>query len=282
MHELEWKQRYEIGHPFIDREHKHLFEIAQEAFKVVLPEKRKEKIKETIVELNEYMKIHFSHEESFMRVVEFPDINEHIFIHNVIIQNMKTMLSKLPTMSIKEFENELAFFIDTALVSHILDEDSKIEKWYRNKKGQRHIIHWSPDYLIGEDEIDKEHQQLFEIANQAFILSEKENVDKTKIKELIVQLLSYIKNHFAHEEKYMQEIGYPQLQNHHEIHKKIVKELNSFIKKIATMEIIVFELELAILIEKWLVQHIIYEDKKIKSFLHQDDIEIINLEDISL
>lgn len=90
MHELSWKHNYEIGHPFIDKEHKHLFEIALEAFKPVVPEQRKQKIRDTVIELNEYMKIHFAHEESFMRLIEFPAINEHINIHNIIIENMKT------------------------------------------------------------------------------------------------------------------------------------------------------------------------------------------------
>ncbi len=68
MHKLSWKPEYKIGHSLIDREHKHLFEIALEAFVPVIPELRKNKIKKTILELKEYMKLHFMHEESFMRV----------------------------------------------------------------------------------------------------------------------------------------------------------------------------------------------------------------------
>lgn len=280
MHELSWKNEYAIGHPFIDHEHQHLFEIALEAFKPVVPEQRKQKIRDTIVELNEYMKIHFEHEESFMRVIEYPNLNEHIAIHQIIIQNMKTMLSKLPTMNIKEFEKDLAFFIDSSLVSHILDEDSKIQKWYKDKKGQRHIVRWHSAYLIGEDGIDNEHQQLFDIANKAFELSEEENVNKDEVKQIVVKLSSYIKKHFEHEELYMKEINYPQLEHHHEIHEKIINEMNLFIKEFTNMSIVVFELKLAIFIEKWLVQHIIREDGKIKSFLDRGDIHIINLEDV--
>ncbi len=45
MHELSWKSEYKIDHPLIDREHKHLFKIALEAFVHVAPELRKQKIK---------------------------------------------------------------------------------------------------------------------------------------------------------------------------------------------------------------------------------------------
>ena len=280
MHELSWKQEYEIGHAFIDREHKHLFDIALEAFKPVAPEKRKKKIKDTIIELNEYMKIHFKHEESFMRVIEYPHINEHMAIHQMIIENMNIMLSKLATINIKEFEKDLAFFIDSALVTHILQEDKKIQKFYQDKKGQRHIIHWKSEYLVGEDEIDKEHQQLFEIANEAFIENEQQESRKDKIKDIVVKLASYVQKHFEHEESYMQSIDYPQLKHHHELHTIIINEMNAFIKKMVQMDAATFELELAIFIEKWLVQHIIHEDKDIKKFLDQEQIDIINLEDV--
>ncbi len=79
----------------------------------------------------------------------------------------------------------------------------------------------------------------------------------------------------------MREIAYPQLERHCEIHAKIIDEMNQFIKEIATMDIQAFELELAIFIEKWIVQHILHEDKKIKYFLDKgEDMQIINLEEI--
>ena len=280
MHELSWKHDYEIGNPFIDHEHQHLFEIALEAFKPVAPEKRKQKIKDIIIELNDYMKVHFEHEEIFMRIVEYPEINEHIFIHKIIIQNMKTMLERLPSMHIKEFEKELAFFIDSSLVSHILDEDSKIHKWYLNKKGQRHIVRWDPDYLIGEEKIDAEHQKLFKIANEAFKIGEQENTNKEEVKKILTNLASYIQEHFQYEEEYMKQINYPQVQKHCDIHQKIIFEMNSLIKEITSTDIMTFEFKLAIFIEKSLVQHIIYEDKKIKHFLKEEDIQIIDIDDV--
>ena len=88
MNDLVWKEKYEIGHPLIDKEHRHLFEIAVEAFKPVPPKEKKQKIKETIHELSEYMKTHFKHEESLMRVIEFPELYHHEAIHHVIINNM--------------------------------------------------------------------------------------------------------------------------------------------------------------------------------------------------
>jgi len=277
MHELSWKSRYEIGNPLVDREHKHLFDIAVEAFKPVLPEERKSKIRETIMELNEYMKVHFKHEESLMRTLEYPNLVEHMQIHKQIIHNIQTMITSLSTTPLKEFEKNLAFFIDSALVGHILEEDAKIQKFYEAKKGQRHVIRWDSDLSIGEETIDDEHKFLFEVANKAFVLSQN-GANKAELKEIILSLLSYFESHFEHEERYMEEIEYPYLKKHQEIHKSIIHKTNEFIKEMVHMDTKTFEVELALFIERFVVQHILHEDKKIKNFLMNNEM-VVNLED---
>ncbi len=243
-----------------------------------MPEQRKQKIRDTVIELKEYMQIHFKHEESFMRLVEFPILNEHTTKHNIIIESMNTMLATLPTMSIKEFEKELAYFIDSSLVNHILNEDTKIQEWSQAKEGQLHVVKWSSKYSIGNEKIDNEHKLLFQTANEAFAECAQGKQDKTNIKEIVVKFSLYIKNHFEHEEQYMKEINYPGLAQHHEKHEKIKEEMNLFLTSFTEIDILTLELELAIFIEKWLIHHIIYEDRKINDFLNPDlgeiDLEI--------
>ena len=276
MNDIQWKTDYMLNNPVIDKEHKHLFDIALEAFKPVLPEEKKKKIKAVIIELNEYMKTHFQHEESFMRLIKYPHLREHETIHHNIIQSMKTMLSSLTTIPIKEFEKNLASFIDTALVNHILHEDKKIQDFYKTKEIKKHKIEWNPAYLIGDEQIDDDHQALFRLANKAFsLVGSKEH--RQELKETIAKLSTYVREHFEHEEKFMQSINYPSYERHHDIHQKIIVEINSFIQRMSTTDIDTFELELAIFIEKWLVQHIVYEDRKIKDYMNHNDEEIIEL-----
>ncbi|MFT7003493.1 MAG: hemerythrin [Sulfurimonas sp.] len=271
MFDASWKPEYSLGHSLIDKEHKYLFEIASGAFKPVRPELRKTKIKNTINSLHEYIKVHFSHEESFMRVIEYPYINNHLLIHKSIINKMESLLTKLYTLNIKEFEQSLAFFVETSLIGHILQEDKKIHTWYSNKKGQRHIVDWNDKYLIGEEQIDKDHSMLFKLANEAFVEGDKNN-SKEKIKDIIDKLSLYTSTHFTNEEAFMKKIGYPQYELHCEKHKKIIKEMKAFVKLLNSMDSKTYELELelAMFIEKCFVQHIIYEDKKIKNFIDLD------------
>lgn len=279
MYEISWKPEYTICHSVIDNEHKKLFEIAAKAFEPVIPELRKDKITKIINSLKEYMKVHFSHEESFMRVIEYPNFENHKSIHQTIIEDLNKLIATIETFSMKEFELELAYFVENALIGHILNEDKKIHEWYEDKQGQKHIIKWKDSYLIENEEIDKEHQALFDIANEAFLEGESGS-PKQKIKDVVHKLFSYISTHFKHEEAYMKEIKYPDYKLHCQKHEKIIEEINAFMKQMPTMNAQTFELELAISIEKWLVQHIVNEDKKIKPPQEAEIVKIVELSEL--
>jgi hemerythrin len=70
----------------------------------------------------------------------------------------------------------------------------------------------------------------------------------------------------------MKKIAYPQYELHCEKHEKIKKEMKDFVKLINLMDCETYKLELklAMFIEKYFVQHIIYEDRKIRNFLDLD------------
>ena len=66
------------------------------------------------------------------------------------------------------------------------------------------------EYLTGIEFIDKEHRRLFEIAEETYQLKNDEFIpDKyDQIQNLLNELKDYTAMHFAHEEEYMQSIGY--------------------------------------------------------------------------
>ena len=129
-----WKEIYKVENETIDNEHKQLFEIASSAFEVVDNEKRNEKVKTIIVELYDYMKKHFSHEEIFMEKIKYVNIESHKILHQEIIGTLNEFVKQLPTMDIETFEKELARIIDISLVQHIIQEDRKIIDWERMNK----------------------------------------------------------------------------------------------------------------------------------------------------
>lgn len=122
---FQWKDMYKIDLTDLDNEHKALFKIAIKALE--MPEtNRKEHIREVLVELAEYMRVHFGHEEQYMRTIEYKDYANHKKIHDDIIKQMNEFIKNLPTLPLEVFERKLIEYMDVWLISHIVEEDKKI------------------------------------------------------------------------------------------------------------------------------------------------------------
>ena len=72
------------------------------------------------------------------------------------------------------------------------------------------MYEFKEEFKTGIDQIDQEHKRLFEIADQIYELKNKEFVhDKyDEIRSILEELRDYTDTHFAHEEAYMESIGY--------------------------------------------------------------------------
>ena len=109
------------------------FDVEKMAFVSVDDEHRSEKIKEVLVDLYDYMKTHFQHEEKYMEEVNYPRIEEHKLIHKEIIKTLNTFVKDLPKIEVDFFEKELARMIDIVLVQHIIQEDRKVILWLQSQ-----------------------------------------------------------------------------------------------------------------------------------------------------
>ena len=66
------------------------------------------------------------------------------------------------------------------------------------------LLSWSPQYSIGNDQIDAEHAELFRLVN-AFDDHWREKRDPQSIAVLLNQLIAYAEMHFQHEEAIMRD-----------------------------------------------------------------------------
>ena len=71
-----------------------------------------------------------------------------------------------------------------------------------------------PEYYTGIEAIDKEHERLFELAQETHeLLNDNLLLDKTEnLNYLISELINYTKIHFSHEETYLEQIRYGQIE----------------------------------------------------------------------
>ena len=260
-----WKSEYNIGNLKIDQEHQKLFSIARKTLSVIKlnnDEKEIGKIKELITELFTYVGTHFSNEQKYMKEVKYPELENHILLHKNLLDMLTNLISKLNSMNLKEIEQSLYSFIEEYFIRHIILEDKKINLWNCSLEDLKSHSGWKDIYSVNNEIIDKEHKELFNIAQEAFAYVEEK--DKTKkIKEIVTDLYDYMKTHFSHEEKFMQDINYPKSEEHKKLHREIILKINEFVKQLPTMNISDFEKELAKIIDISLVHHIIQEDRKI-------------------
>ena len=151
--------------------------------------------------------------------------------------------------------------------SHILGSDIMIgklpplEEWMIRDNP----CEFTDDYLTGIEIVDLEHQQLFCIVERAYQLVKSNDVITCydELLSIIHELTDYTVTHFADEEAYMEKIGYEGLAAQKNAHASFVARLES---------INLIELDenpqkyMESLIEfllGWLINHILYSDKKI-------------------
>uniref|UniRef100_UPI0040482B27 hemerythrin domain-containing protein n=1 Tax=Aliarcobacter sp. TaxID=2321116 RepID=UPI0040482B27 len=265
---ISWRSEYNINNFKIDTEHQRLFSIAREALNISKLQNNKEvktKLKEIIIKLFKYVNIHFENEEKYMKDIKYPDLERHKLLHKSMLKMLTNLISHLNLLSHEEIENKIFAFIEEYFIKHIIIEDKKIQLSTLSLEELRKNSGWRDVYSVNNGQIDAEHKQLFEIAQEAFEEVEPKLIQK-RIKEVLLDLYDYMKIHFEHEETFMEEIKYPKRKEHKELHNRIITIINNFVRELPKINENIAKRELARIIDIILVQHIIQEDRKIISW----------------
>lgn len=79
------------------------------------------------------------------------------------------------------------------------------------------LIAWKEEYSIGNKELDDQHKKIIEIIRELHSIAEKGD-DKEAIQSILNELADYTSYHFTAEEEFMEQIGYPKLEEHKSEH----------------------------------------------------------------
>lgn len=146
---------------------------------------------------------------------------------------------------------------------------SCISKKCKNEKtGRGHtMFQFTDDCVIGIPEIDDEHRRLFDLINDGMRLADNSYAGDryAQIKEMLEELDDYAEQHFAHEEKHMEQIRDPELilqRNQHmhfrdKIRNWSFADINDSEQQQALLA------ELMEYLARWLYHHIIASDAMI-------------------
>lgn len=114
-----WDESYSVGNEMIDAQHQHLFSLVN----ALGDEITEQAVKQVIMELYKYTRIHFTAEERLMRAGAFPLLSEHKLLHDNLIDQLNTISRQ--DFSKEEAVFDLRKFVFTWLVNHILEEDMR-------------------------------------------------------------------------------------------------------------------------------------------------------------
>jgi CRP/FNR family transcriptional regulator len=131
--------------------------------------------------------------------------------------------------------------------------------------GQADFLVWDPHFLIGIDAIDQQHQQLFDIGNR-FHAAWQQHARRAVTRRLFDELLEYAGQHFAEEERLMQEIGYPDLAAHSQHHKELMALVDQYRAQLQAGATGAEKRALEF-VKTWLQSHVLDADREIGVYL---------------
>lgn len=119
-------------------------------------------------------------------------------------------------------------------------------------------LEWQDSLNTGISVIDGQHKRIVKYINELHEAKVKGNYNKSKIDNIVIQLIDYTVSHFAFEESLIIEAGFEQAQAHKQNHKSFSNQILKFKQQNANGEDIVDSL--LKLLHDWLYIHIQKED----------------------
>ena len=125
----EFNDTYLTGIPLIDKEHRELFRIIGDVYRVMMDDMAFDKYDEIVhllEELRDYTKFHFQDEELYMESIHYEGLEAQRRAHEAFVSRLEAMdLDAIDENQQKTLE-DLMEFLTEWLINHILHSDKKI------------------------------------------------------------------------------------------------------------------------------------------------------------
>ncbi len=258
-----------IGVEQIDEEHRELFRLINEMQELLAKDyidDKYDRIQELLYRLQDYAESHFEHEEQYMEELEHPELELQRLQHREFAIKIHEADAVFAGRDQQEFLDEMLRYLIKWLYRHIIGSDMMIGKLKPVQEWEAKKAYlFTPEYLTGIESVDKQHEELFRIIGEIHHLIRDEFIpDKyDEIMRLLEELRDYTEFHFRHEEDYMESIRYEGLEAQREAHGAFVERLQGInLEQIDHNQQEMLE-ELLEFLTEWLINHILYADKKI-------------------
>ncbi len=122
------------------------------------------------------------------------------------------------------------------------------------------LITWADSLSVGHAALDEDHRRLVALVND-FFESWAADTDRSRAAALLNELIVYTDTHFLREERILEERDYPRLANQRLAHQELRAEVHLIRQKIGENDPTLSSKAIGRVLESWLIDHIIAEDK---------------------
>jgi hemerythrin len=132
MEKIRWKDEYSLGLEIVDRQHQHMIEIVNKIIEQSGLSDDSELVSETLTEMINYAREHFTDEEVLMQQYGYPDIELHKKQHDYFITTTAELAISFMDNQ-QTTGDEIAEFLILWLLNHILKSDMKYRDFFKTK-----------------------------------------------------------------------------------------------------------------------------------------------------
>ena len=129
---IEWNDGMSVGIPEIDEEHKRFSSLVNEFNRAIVDRRELSEIKRRLQLIIEDAERHFAHEERLFKQWKYPDADAHADIHAEITKTLHAVMDKFISYEMASEWIEAGLKIKDILILHILMEDMKYARLYRD------------------------------------------------------------------------------------------------------------------------------------------------------
>lgn len=157
-------------------------------------------------------------------------------IEKLKIKGIRKLTASFGVTQCKVDDNQESMFkrVDNSLYLAKLTGRNKVvynEEIYIGISDSLINIDWGPFFKSGNDQIDKEHEQLISLSNEIISNCFKKD-NKEEMLVLFKQLLDHVVKHFENEEKILEKYKYKEYEQHKLIHEDLVVKAKNMYKSL--------------------------------------------------
>ena len=131
---ITWEDRFSMGNPLLDRQHKEFFSKVNEFYDSCVIGVGEARIEEFVIFMENHAREHFAAEEAHFADNNYPGLDGHCVEHLSFLERIAAIKRKLDMGEYEEdFAMEVARFGSEWLSSHTRTADWKFVEWIRER-----------------------------------------------------------------------------------------------------------------------------------------------------